>query len=98
MFQKSFGETPAERARHYRTLAMTAETDAAETPLPSLRAAYLRSADRWLRLAALMEMGTGYIPKKIAPRTNKRPRTPDPETIGMQCGERSAPTKSSQIV
>ena len=74
MFAKSFAETPAERARHYRTLAMTAETSAAETSLPALRAAYLRSADRWHRLAALMELGAEYTPKKIAPRTSRRTR------------------------
>jgi hypothetical protein len=71
MFQKPFAETPAERARHYRTLAMTAEDYAAATGLPALRAAYLRSADRWHKLAALMEMGTGYTPKKIAPRARR---------------------------
>jgi hypothetical protein len=71
MFQRPFAETPAERAGHYRALAMTAEENAAATGLPALRAAYLRSADRWHKLAALMEMGTGYTPKKIAPRVRK---------------------------
>jgi hypothetical protein len=74
MFQKTFDETPAERARHYRLLAMTAESTAAETQLPSLRAAYLRSADRWHKLASLLEVGTGYTPKKIAPRARPRSR------------------------
>ncbi|HEX4158521.1 MAG TPA: hypothetical protein VHY79_08590 [Rhizomicrobium sp.] len=71
MFQKPLAETPAERAGHYRALAMTAEDNAAATDLPALRAAYLRSADRWHKLAALMEMGTGYTPKKIAPRARR---------------------------
>jgi len=74
MFQKSFDETPAERARHYRLLATTAECTAAETQLPSLRAAYLRSADRWYKLASLLETGTGYTPRKIAPRARPRSR------------------------
>jgi len=73
MFEKTFGETPADRARHYRTLALTAESDAAATPLPTLRAAYLRSAERWQTLANLLELGTGYSPRKIAPRTSRRP-------------------------
>jgi hypothetical protein len=76
MFQRTFAETPAERARHYRTLAMTAESSAAESSLPALQAAYLRSADRWNRLAALMESGIGYTPKKIAPRHGPRSRKP----------------------
>lgn len=74
MFEKSFGETPAERARHYRALAMTAERNAAGTPLPALRALFLQSADRWHRLAALMELGGTYTPRKIVSRATRRPR------------------------
>jgi hypothetical protein len=76
MFQKTFDETPAERASHYRLLAMTAESTAAEMELPAMRAAYLRSADRWNKLAALLEMGKDYAPKKIASRTRSRSRKP----------------------
>lgn len=71
MLERIFHETPAERARHYRVLAMTAEANAAATPLPSLRAAFLRSAERWNTLAALLEMGKGYSPRKVA-----RPNAP----------------------
>ncbi|HEX4350027.1 MAG TPA: hypothetical protein VH251_06560 [Verrucomicrobiae bacterium] len=74
MFQKNLAETPAQRARDYRLLALTAESMAAETLLPSLRDAYLRSADRWHLLAALLEKGMGYTPKKIPPRTSPRNR------------------------
>ena len=75
VFQKVFSETPAERARHYRTLAMTSEANAAATPLPALRAAYLRSADRWNTLASLLELGSNFNPRKIAaaPRPRRRP-------------------------
>jgi hypothetical protein len=84
MFQKALAETPAERARNYRVLAMTAESNAAETPLPSLRDAWLRSADRWLKLAALLEKGTGYTPRKIAPRASRRPRRTNVEGIAAK--------------
>lgn len=85
MFQKTVEETPTERARLYRTLALTAEGNAAEAALPSQRDAYLRSADRWHILATLLEKGTDYTPKKIAPRISRRagkaasdPATPRP--------------------
>jgi hypothetical protein len=71
MFQKALAETPAERARNYRALAETAENSAAETQLPAMRDAYLRSADRWYMLATLLEKGTGYSPRKIAPRATR---------------------------
>jgi hypothetical protein len=74
MFQKTLAETPAERARHYRALAQTAEENAAGCSLPSQRDAYLRTADRWYVLATLLEKGAGYMPRKIAPRPGTRTR------------------------
>ena len=74
MFQKTFEETPVERAHLYRLMAMTAEGTAAQAQLPAMRAAYLRSADRWHKLASLLEVGTGYTPKKIATRTRSHTR------------------------
>ncbi len=92
MFQKNMAETPAERAHQYRVLAETAECHAAETPLPALRAAFLRSADRWHRLAALMELGCGYTPRKITPRAARRPRKAnlDPDTAKPDQAARAA--------
>jgi hypothetical protein len=78
MFERVFGESPAERARHYRVLAMTASTNAAAASLPQLQAAYLRSAERWNTLAALMELGSGYTPRKIGKPVAARSSTRTP--------------------
>jgi hypothetical protein len=72
MFQKTFAETPSERACNYRALALTAEENAAGCSLPSQRDAYLRTADRWYLLASLLEKGAGYMPRKIVPRPGSR--------------------------
>jgi hypothetical protein len=64
MFRKPLAETPPERARNYRDLASAAESNAAQTPLPALRNAWLRSADRWLELAALLEKAPVTRPEK----------------------------------
>lgn len=98
MFQKTLGETPAERARHYRALAMTAESEAAATPLPALRAVFLRSADRWHRLAALMELGSDYTPRKIAPRPARQLRKANVATEAARPGAaQRAPKQTTPI-
>ncbi|MGH6890370.1 MAG: hypothetical protein ACREHF_14450 [Rhizomicrobium sp.] len=75
MFEQVLDESPAARARQYRALAMTAEASAAVESLPQLRAAYLRTADRWNTLAGLLELGSGYAPRKIAKPAAARSRT-----------------------
>lgn len=76
MFARVFNESPAERIRHYHALALTAQANAAASSLPQLRAAYLRSAERWNELAALMELGNGYTPRKIAKPVTTRSGAP----------------------
>jgi hypothetical protein len=80
MFERVLDESPAERAKHYRTLARTAEANAAATNLPQARAAHLRSAHRWNTLAALMELGKDYTPRRIARVASARSRTRAPAT------------------
>lgn len=76
IFERVFDESPAERARHYRTLALTAEAEAAASSLPQLQAAYLRSAERWNTLAGLLELGNGYMPRKIVKQAAAPSGTP----------------------
>jgi hypothetical protein len=66
MLAETSDGTPAGRARQYRALAKAAKRDSAKTPLPSLRMTYLRSAQRWYKLAALLELGRDHSPRKIA--------------------------------
>jgi hypothetical protein len=77
---------------------MTAESNAAETPLPSLRDAWLRSADRWLKLAALLEKGSGYTPRKIAPRPSRRPQSSAVEGIAAKKNYRVLASKHAGSV
>ena len=78
MYEHIFAETPGERAKRYRELARAAEESAARESLPSIRAAYFRSAERWDKLASLMELGKGYSTHKSekaeTPKQQKKAR------------------------
>lgn len=85
MYEHIFSETPEERANRYRELARGAEESAARESLPSIRAAYFRSADRWNKLASLMELGKGYSAHKSEKaETPKQPKKAKGWTIHKQ--------------
>jgi hypothetical protein len=92
MYEHIFAETPEERAKRYRELARAAEETAARESLPSIQAAYVRSAERWNKLASLMELGTGYTARKNdKSETPKQPRKAKGWTIHKQRSELSQP-------
>ena len=66
MYEHIFAETPQERAQRYRQLALAAEESAAREQLSEIRAAYLRSAERWNKLASIMELGIGHEPRRTS--------------------------------
>jgi len=66
MYEHIFAESPTERAQRYRQLALAAEETAAHQPLSAVRAAYQMSAERWNKLASIMELGIGHEPRKIS--------------------------------
>lgn len=66
MYEHIFAETPQERAQRYRHLALAAGESAAREQLPEIRAAYLRSAERWNKLASIMELGIGHEPRRTS--------------------------------
>ena len=92
MYEHIFAETPEERTARYRELARNAEETGTRESLPSIRAAYLRSAERWNKLASLMELGKGYSARKSdTAETPKQPKKAKGWTIHKQRIELSQP-------
>ena len=92
MYEHVAAETPEERMARYRELARNAEETAAQESLPSIRAAYLRCADRWNKLASLMELGKGFRTQKSeTSEAPKQPRKAKGWTIHKQRNELRQP-------